>query len=63
MTKKWVSLSALLFGGATVFHSGCLSFGSIGSGEFWDGMWNSGWPTNNAWLNIGIDVLKEELFG
>lgn len=57
MTKKWLSLSALLFGGATVFQ-GCL-FG----GGFWDAMWNTGWPSNNRWLNIGIDVLNEELFG
>jgi hypothetical protein len=55
MKKKWVTLSALLFGGATVLD-GCL-------GTFWDGLWNTGWPTNNHWLNIGIDVLKEELFG
>jgi hypothetical protein len=58
MIKKWTSLTALLFGGATVFQSGCLNWGS-----FWDGFFNSGWPSDNAWLNIGIDVLKEELFG
>jgi hypothetical protein len=61
MKKKWLTLSALLFGGATVFHSGCL--GGLFSGGFWDAMWNTGWPSNNAWLNIGIDVLNEELFG
>jgi len=55
MTKKWISLSALLFGGATVLD-GCM-------GGFWDGLWNSGWPSDNRWMNIGIDILKEELFG
>ena len=57
MTKKskWLTLSVALFGGATVFQ-GCL-------GEFWAGFWNSGWPTDNRWLNIAIDVLNEELFG
>lgn len=57
MQKKWYTLTALLFGGATVFQ-GCLNWGG-----FWDGFWNTGWPTDNRWLNIGIDVLKEELFG
>lgn len=56
MTKKWLTLSALLFGGGTLFQSGCL-------GQFWDGFWNTGWPTDNPWINIGIDVLNEELFG
>lgn len=58
MTKKskWLTLSAALFGGATLFQSGCL-------GDFWAGFWNSGWPTDNRWLNIAIDVLNEELFG
>jgi len=58
MTKKWLKLSALLFGGATIFQGGCLDLGG-----FWEGLWGTGWPTNNAWLNIGLDVLKEELFG
>lgn len=58
MAKKWMTLSALLFGGASVFQLGCLNLNS-----FWDGFFNSGWPSDNRWLNIGIDVLKEELFG
>ena len=55
MTKKWLTLCTLLFGGATVL-SGCM-------GEFWSGFWNTGWPTNSRWINIGIDVLNEELIG
>ncbi|MGE3180581.1 MAG: hypothetical protein AB7N71_03055 [Phycisphaerae bacterium] len=56
MTKKWVSLGALLFGGATLFQSGCL-------GAFGQGFFNSGWPTNNRVINVALDVLQEELFG
>jgi len=52
---KWLAISTLLFGGATLF-SGCL-------GEFWQGFWQTGWPTDNRMLNIAIDVLQEDLFG
>lgn len=52
---KFLAISALV-AGATLFQSGCL-------GAFVDGFFNSGWPTNNTWLNLGIDVLKEELLG
>jgi hypothetical protein len=55
MTKKWLTLSALLAGSAMLME-GCL-------GAFWDGLWNSAWPTNNQWINIGLDILNEELFG
>lgn len=59
MTKKWLNLAALVFGGSTVLQiGGCLNWGG-----FWEGIWGTGWPTNNPWLNIGIDVIKEELFG
>jgi hypothetical protein len=69
--SKWLMLGAALFGGSTLFHSGCLSFGGLGGlggvdgffGDFWSGFWNTGFPTNNQWLNIGLDVLNEELFG
>lgn len=54
-TTKWSAFGALLFGG-TLFQSGCL-------GDFWAGFWTTGWPTDNRWLNIAIDVLNEELFG
>ena len=55
MKAKFFALAATLLTGATMLN-GCL-------GGFWDGFWNSGWPTDNRWLNIGIDVVKEELFG
>jgi len=60
MTKKskWLSLAALVFGGSTVFQSGCLNLEG-----FWGGLFGAGWPTDNRWLNIAIDVLNEELFG
>lgn len=61
MKAKFYGLLAMTLSGATLFSS-CLG-GSGGLGGFWDGFWNSGWPTDNRWLNIGIDVLKEELFG
>jgi hypothetical protein len=54
--KKWVILAAAAFGGGTLFQSGCL-------GGFWDGLLGRGWPTHNLWINVGWDVLNEELFG
>ena len=56
MKAKWFKLCASLLGGATLLQNGCL-------GDFWDGFWNTGWPTDVRWLNIAIDVLNEELFG
>jgi len=57
MSKKlWLKAGALLVGGAVLFQNGCLS-------AFWDGFWNTGWPTDNRWMNILIDVLNEELAG
>lgn len=52
---KFLAISALI-AGATLFQSGCL-------GAYFDGFFNTGWPTGNRWLNLGIDVLKEELGG
>lgn len=56
MTKKskWVTL-ALLAGGAVVFE-GCL-------GAFWNGLWNTGWPAGNKWLNLAIDIVNESVLG
>jgi hypothetical protein len=51
--SKWYAMTAMLFGGATLFQ-GCL-------GGFWDGFFN-GWPSNGTFSLI-IDVLNEELFG
>lgn len=58
--KAWLKWSVLLLGGGSLFHSfgggsGCL-------GDFWGGFWNTGWPTNNRWINVALDVLNEELF-
>lgn len=54
---KWLALSAVTVVG-TVMNSG--GFGCLS--PVWDGFLN-GFPTNNRWLNIGLDVLKEELLG
>ena len=60
MIKKstWLKLGAMLLGGATLFSNGCLNLQ-----DFWDGFWNTGWPTDSRWLNVAIDVLQEDLFG
>jgi hypothetical protein len=50
-TSKWLTLAALLAGGSTLF-AGCL-------GAFWQGFWTTGWPTQNPWLNLAIDAVKE----
>lgn len=54
--SKWFTLSAMLASGAVLFQSGCL-------GAFWQGMWSTGWPTNNRWLNLALDVANEVVFG
>lgn len=56
MNKKWITLGAMMFGGATLFQNGCL-------GAFWQGFFNDGFPTNNRVINVTLDVLQEELFG
>jgi hypothetical protein len=53
---KLYKLGAVLLGGGMLLQSGCLQ-------DFWQGFWNTGWPADNRWLNIAIDVLNEELFG
>lgn len=55
---KW---TAAAFGGGVLLQFG----GCLGGGfqDFWSGFWNTGWPTDNQWLNIALDVLNEELFG
>jgi hypothetical protein len=58
MKKNLVKWAALMLGGATVLQSG--GFGCLNT--VWDGFWNTGWPTENRWLNLGIDILNEELF-
>jgi hypothetical protein len=53
--STWLKLSAMSLAGGLLL-SGCLA-------QFWDGFWNTGWPTDNRWLNIAIDILQEDLFG
>lgn len=58
MTKKskWFALAALVCSGGAVFQNGCLQ-------DFWQGFWSTGWPTDNRWLNLGLDVANEIIFG
>lgn len=56
--SKWFKMTAMLFGGATLFQlGGC----GGGLGGFWNGFFN-GWPSNGTY-NLIIDILNEELFG
>lgn len=59
MKKKLIKIAGAMAGGAFLLHSG--SIGCLG--DFWAGFFNTGWPTNNRWLNVALDVLNEELFG
>lgn len=54
-TTKWLKLGMLLAAGAVALN-GCL-------GDFWAGFFNTGWPADNMWLNLTVDILNEELFG
>lgn len=57
--SKWIALSAMLLGGATLFSGG----GGCGFSGFGRGLLSTGWPSNNRWLNLAIDILNEDLFG
>lgn len=51
---KWAALLAVAsLGGATM--QACLA-------DFTSGLLNKGWPTNNFWINVGVDVVKEAVF-
>ncbi|MBN2448672.1 MAG: hypothetical protein JXO22_18240 [Phycisphaerae bacterium] len=52
--RKLVALSAMMLGGATLFE-GCLS-------SFWQGLWKTGFPADNQWIDLALDVLREDLF-
>ena len=52
---KWMALAVMLAGGAVLFQSGCL-------GAFWQGA-TRGFPANNRWLNLAVDVANEVIFG
>ncbi len=55
MKKKWLSLTALA-SSAILLSNGCL-------GGLWDGLLNSGWPADNRWMNLGLDIANEVIFG
>lgn len=59
MSKKstWLKLGAMLTGGGMLLQNGCLSLE-----DFWQGFWNTGWPSDIRWLNIAIDIIKEDIF-
>lgn len=56
MNKKMMVLSAMLLGGATLFQQGCLS-------AFWQGLWRTGFSFGQGkWVDITLDILREDLF-
>jgi hypothetical protein len=58
MAKRstWLKLAALSLSGGILLQGGCLA-------DFWEGFANTGWPTNNFWINLAFDILQEELLG
>jgi hypothetical protein len=55
MNKKMMMLSAMLLGGATLFE-GCLN-------SFWQGLWRTGFSFGQGkWVDITLDILREDLF-
>jgi hypothetical protein len=56
MMKICKSLTLVASAATLLGFGGCLS-------AFWDGFWRTGWPSDNRWLNLGIDVANEVLFG
>ncbi len=52
MKRKAIMLALLAFSGATLLQLGCL-------GPFLDGMFRSGFPKNNLFLNLAIDIVQE----
>lgn len=53
--SKWLALTSIVASGGMLFQGGCLQ-------GFWQGFFNTGWPNNNRWLNIAIDIIKEDIF-
>ncbi|MFH1745614.1 MAG: hypothetical protein ABIG44_01085 [Planctomycetota bacterium] len=53
--SKWLTFSMMLASGAMLFQSGCL-------GSFWQGV-TRGWPSDNPWINLAVDVANEVVFG
>lgn len=50
---KWLTLGAMVAGGAMLFANGCL-------GGLWQGF-VYGWPAHNRLLGIALDALNEVL--
>ena len=53
--SKWAALM-LLASGALVFQGACLS-------AFWQGLSQTGFPTDNRWLNLAFDVASQVALG
>lgn len=52
MKRKAIMLGLLLASGAALFQLGCL-------GPFFDGLLRSGFPKDNLFLNLAIDIVQE----
>lgn len=52
MRRKAIMLTLLAVSGAALLQLGCL-------GPFFDGMFRSGFPKNNLFLNLAIDIVQE----
>lgn len=53
--RKLMALSAMLISGAALFQNGCLN-------GFVKGFTN-GFPSNNRFLSVWLDVANEAIFG
>ncbi len=52
MRRKAIMLTLLAVSGAALLQLGCL-------GPFLDGMFRSGFPKDNLFLNLAIDIVQE----
>lgn len=53
---RWAALTALTAAGGLLFQSGCLS-------AFWQGFAGKGFPTDNRWINLALDIANEVMLG
>ena len=52
---KLAALSVMVLGGATLFE-GCLN-------AFWQGLWKTGFSFGGPkWIDVALDILREDLF-
>lgn len=56
MKKAKLMILAAVVAGTVLDSSSCLN-------SFWNGLWNTGFPSNNLWINLGLDALNEVVFG